>query len=114
MYEPTTCFYIQYLLTSFSLPVTQEIEPRKCCEVEGGHTRKRHSLFCLRVHERKPLPDDEGQVSKNILSVIRRKYIDNFLAPGAVMFRVFVFPKRSHRCKHGHKALHTPKGTCPA
>lgn len=36
--------------------VPEETITSKYCETEGGHPRKRHTIFCLRVHEGEPIP----------------------------------------------------------
>lgn len=77
--DTSNTLLIQLLLTKINLildvinirnvfPVTEEAEPCKRCEAEGGDQRERLPVLCLRVHEGESLPAHEGQV---------RNYIQN-------------------------------------
>uniref|UniRef100_A0A3Q2ZTZ0 Male germ cell-associated kinase n=1 Tax=Kryptolebias marmoratus TaxID=37003 RepID=A0A3Q2ZTZ0_KRYMA len=51
--------------------VAEEAEPCECGETKGGYQGERSPLLCFRVHEREPVPADEGQ--KKIVSRISDK-----------------------------------------
>jgi len=45
--------------------VVTEVESCQHRQIERSHSRKQQALFCVRVHEGKPVPDDQGQVSSS-------------------------------------------------
>ena len=59
--------FVSHLLIFFIL-VSEETESCQCCETEGSHQRKWHSIFCIWIYERKSLSVNKRQVCKHLYS----------------------------------------------
>lgn len=57
---------VTYCSCLFKSSVSQEIEPCQYSQAEGSNQGKWLLIFCVWVHEREPLPNDEEQVINEI------------------------------------------------
>lgn len=58
----------QYIICLHFFSVFKETQPCQHCEVEGSYSWKWPVVFCVWVHEREFVPDDERQVNSASVS----------------------------------------------
>ena len=58
----THCHTVLWPVCACTLSVVEKAESREHCEAERSRSREQQALLCVRIHERKSVSDDKGQV----------------------------------------------------